>query len=240
MSWANARIWAIGAVALIMLGSIVVLLSERNDDAATSRREAKPKQATVEPTDDRPHRLIEQAPAVDPQPTAAKKDRAARDAMHQKIRTSLSARESDPAGGSSARRDDSVERDPANDELPGLDREYIRERIREDLMPAAIECYGAALQDNPKLGGKLVMSFAILGEADVGGVVEDAQILDEESTLADPFVRECMRESLMAITFDPPADGGRLEVTYPFYFEPGEDEDAGEDQQLPPEPKLEQ
>jgi hypothetical protein len=103
--------------------------------------------------------------------------------------------------------------------LPDLDPVYIREAIREQLVPVAVDCYNSALQDDPKLGGTLIMNFTIVGAEDVGGVVEDASI-DDESTLDSPFVSECLRESLIAVDFEPPPNGGRVEVSYPLTFEP--------------------
>jgi hypothetical protein len=104
-------------------------------------------------------------------------------------------------------------------QLPTLDPQYIKSAIAEQLIPVAIECYESALEDDPELVGTLFATFTIVGAQDIGGIVEDATI-GEESTLDSAFVRECMRESLMAVTFEPPADGGRVEVTYPFLFEP--------------------
>lgn len=100
---------------------------------------------------------------------------------------------------------------------PALDKEYIRERIREDLMPIAKECYESALEDQPELGGKLVMKFTIVGDAEVGGVVDESEVAPE-SDLQHAGLRECMRESMLSLTFPPPEDGGTVTVTYPFVF----------------------
>jgi hypothetical protein len=107
-----------------------------------------------------------------------------------------------------------------------MDAQYIKDRIQEDLVPVARECYESALEDDPELGGKLLMKFTIIGAEEVGGVVEDASIDELGSDLRNPFLEECMRESLMAVSFDEaPEDGGRVEVTYPFAF--ASDPDAG-------------
>ena len=107
--------------------------------------------------------------------------------------------------------------------LPSLDREYIKTAIREQLVPVARECYESALEDDPKLGGKIMLSFEIVGAEDVGGIVEEASVVDEESDLASPFVRECMRESLLGVEFPAPEHGGRVEVHYPFIFAADDD-----------------
>ena len=112
--------------------------------------------------------------------------------------------------------------DPAHPlalDLPPLDTQYIQDAIQEQLVPVAIECYESALEDQPELAGQLVVEFEIVGAEDIGGIVERATI-NADSTLDSAFVSECMRESVMAVTFEPPADGGRIAVTYPFNFEP--------------------
>jgi len=67
----------------------------------------------------------------------------------------------------------------------------------------------------------MVMSFDIVGEPDVGGIVDDV-VLDPTTEIEHADMIECMRESMMSMTFDPPQDGGTLRVTYPFVFEPSD------------------
>jgi hypothetical protein len=98
-----------------------------------------------------------------------------------------------------------------------LDAAYIQARIREDLVPIAQECYESALEDDPKLGGKLVMSFSIVGDPSVGGVVDEADA-DPSSEIKQPDLLECMKESMLSLSFPPPEDGGTVSVTCPFVF----------------------
>jgi hypothetical protein len=109
--------------------------------------------------------------------------------------------------------------DPTADEAPAgkLDAAYIQTRIREDLVPIAQECYESALEDDPKLGGKLVMNFSIVGDPSVGGVVDEADA-DPTSEIQQPDLLECMKESMLSLSFPPPEDGGTVSVTYPFVF----------------------
>jgi hypothetical protein len=100
-----------------------------------------------------------------------------------------------------------------------LDRVYIQKRIREDFVPLAKECYEAALERDGKLQGKLVFSFVIAGNDDVGGIVESAE-LDPSSTLVEKELVYCLRESLLSLSFEPPEQGGVVTVTYPFVFSP--------------------
>lgn len=100
-----------------------------------------------------------------------------------------------------------------------LDKDYIRERVR-DVLPLLTECYTLALEDAPELAGKLVTEFVISGEPEIGGLVEESTIADEGSTISHPGMRECIRETLYSIEFEPPPDGGKVLVRYPFEFRP--------------------
>jgi hypothetical protein len=119
-----------------------------------------------------------------------------------------------------------------------LPKEYLRRRVREDLIPLAQECYDSELEDDEALAGKLVFQFRIVGEPDVGGIVEDAQ-LAPESDIQHAELVECMSESLMSMSFDPPENGGVMEVTYPFEFSPGPPADAPAGPAAPAEPTKE-
>lgn len=107
--------------------------------------------------------------------------------------------------------------------LPELDPEYVRSAIREQLVPVAVDCYNSVLQDDIRAGGRLILEFTIVGAEDVGGVVERSEI-GEDSDFDSPFLRECLRESMMTVTFDPPPGDGAIEVSYPLNFEPPEDD----------------
>jgi hypothetical protein len=96
-----------------------------------------------------------------------------------------------------------------------LEPEYIKARIREDFVPLAKECYEAALERDPKLAGKMVFWFEIVGDEGVGGVVESADLV-EGSTLDEAELTTCMRESLLSISFEAPRGSGRVTVKYPF------------------------
>ena len=100
-----------------------------------------------------------------------------------------------------------------------LDKEYIQDRVRE-VVPLVKECYDLALHNNPQSGGKLVVRFVMGGEPEIGGVVEESEVVEMEGFAPDSRIRECVRETMYALDFDPPSDGGRVTVTYPFTFRP--------------------
>jgi hypothetical protein len=101
------------------------------------------------------------------------------------------------------------------------DKDYIQHRIREDYFPLAKDCYERGLKKDPKLGGKIVASFRIVGSKGTGGLIDWVE-LDEETTLADADVRECLKQSLYSVTFEPPPHDGVVTVTYPINFAPDE------------------
>ena len=101
-----------------------------------------------------------------------------------------------------------------------LDRDYIRARMME-IRPLLVECYETAMATHPELeqGGQLTVTFKMAGEPEVGGVVLDSEIVRDKSTLADSAdMADCVRESMYAMRFDPPAEGGEVTVNYPFIF----------------------
>jgi hypothetical protein len=110
---------------------------------------------------------------------------------------------------------------PLGRDAATISPEYIRERVREDFFPLARECYEAALEAQPKLAGKLVISFVIVGDDEIGGVVDSAE-LTEGNTIVDEELVTCMLESMLSMSFEAPSGGGSVTVTYPFLLSPGD------------------
>ena len=113
----------------------------------------------------------------------------------------------------------------ASDAEPGIEPEYVQRSVRDQFFPVAQKCYGDALVKSPNLQGEIDLWFVIVGDAKVGGIVESVDVLNK-STLRDPDVIECLRESFLGVTFPPPKGGGVVTVEYPISFSP-EDDDAG-------------
>lgn len=209
-------------VAAVVLVLLYLMRPESGTDAAvpSSASAAKPAAAPAAKSSDGGAPTPSAEPAVDPtsrtsaappqprQPaTPPSPARAQRDALREKISSAL-------GDGQPAR--------PAQEAAPEatgtLDRGYIRERIKEDLLPIAVECYDSALQDDDQVAGRLTMQFTIVGAEDVGGVVDEV-VLTEDTEITHAELVECMTESMMSVTFDPPEGGGTVTVTYPFIFE---------------------
>lgn len=71
-------------------------------------------------------------------------------------------------------------------------------------------CYDAALKENDKLEGKVVIWWTVAGD----GKVVDAKV--KESSLSTPAVESCMVEKIRAWVFPEPKGGGSVEINYPF------------------------
>ncbi len=141
----------------------------------------------------------------------------------------------------------------AEEPMGSLDEGYIRDVVREDLLPIVEECYENALEQQPDLAGTVTLHFSIAGDESVGGIVDDVSFgegtsfIDDGETpppvgtpretmssgakarpklpIADnPEFAECLSESTASLLFDPPQGGGRVEVSYPFIFT--QDDDA--------------
>jgi hypothetical protein len=125
-----------------------------------------------------------------------------------------------------------IERDPMTGfTLPGgstaqshnLSQDYILARLREDFYPLARACYASALTRLPGLHGTFVIDFMIVGDAKVGGIVDQAKT-DKSSDITDPEFSTCVRESMLSMVFEPPENDGWLIVRLPVRFEPSAQE----------------
>ncbi|MEM6993189.1 MAG: AgmX/PglI C-terminal domain-containing protein [Myxococcota bacterium] len=155
------------------------------------------------------------APAVAAPAEPGTPARARRDAALTKIRAALASRPATPSSGHGDEEEASLPKGT-------LTKDYIRERVREDLIPLARDCYNDVLADDPDFAGKLVLDFDVLGDETVGGIV-DGVVPGEGSNIEHPGFVECMSESMMSVVFEAPEGGGQVHISYPFTFEPAED-----------------
>ena len=110
-------------------------------------------------------------------------------------------------------------------ELDGgqIDLAYIRGVIHDDYFPLAQSCYLDLVNRAPDAGGRLSFDFTIVGNPQIGGIVERVDLADG-STIDDPAMVTCMRESMLSMTFAPPPNGGSVTVRYPIDFSPVDDD----------------
>ncbi len=82
-----------------------------------------------------------------------------------------------------------------------------------------------ALEENPGLSGKVTVKFSVIGDPELGGLIEDSSILEE--TVGSEILNECIRETMYAVKLDPPKEGGVLKISYPFRFHTSDDAQEG-------------
>lgn len=119
--------------------------------------------------------------------------------------------------------------EPAEDEVAPAgqvvdrsgNREYLVKVMNEELIPLADECYAMAREKNPELAGMMAVDVDLVGDEDVGGVVEDVKT-SQVNEIKDEGLLECVRESLMAVTLPPPTEGGRDGFMLSMRFAPEE------------------
>jgi hypothetical protein len=88
----------------------------------------------------------------------------------------------------------------------------------QEIVPLIKECYDVALEQEPTMGGKIVVEFVIIGEEEIGGLVESSQVVAEQSDVKSPPFLECVQETMYAIELDAPEGGGSTTIRYPFNF----------------------
>ncbi len=104
-----------------------------------------------------------------------------------------------------------------------IDREGIRGAVQESV-PEMRECYEAWLQQNPSIGGRVVVTFTIQAiEGEEKAKVVGAKLADQG--LGHVAMEGCIVNVFEGLRFERPADG-KIDVTYPLNFSNGE-KDAG-------------
>lgn len=205
----------VGAAAVVAIATVVYLPDSRaepSDDDATKVVETS---STPAPADD--HRTAHgSTPAPEVAQKVATKDKPPVDwkAAKARIERALEARKDAPAREPS---EQARHHDPRAAPMGSLSKEYIRDTVAEDVVPLVRECYDNLLEKDPEIAGRMVMQFAIMGDESVGGIVDEMEFA-EESEIQDEDFRECVSESMMSTVFEPPEEGGKVIVKYPFVF----------------------
>jgi outer membrane biosynthesis protein TonB len=88
----------------------------------------------------------------------------------------------------------------------------MRARIQE-----VKECYEGWLTEEPDLGGRLVVSFAIEASGDGSARIREARI--QGLGLGHRALESCVLVMVESLQFEAPPKG-RVEVSYPFFFAP--------------------
>lgn len=113
-----------------------------------------------------------------------------------------------PAMATAAPAEGVLPAEPPEAPLGTLDREVIRDTVRE-AMPFLRFCFEWQLEQHPELAGHVSMAWRIAED----GTVEEPSVL--EDALHDDTVLRCFRGVIGRLTFPAP-EGGPVVVHYPF------------------------
>ena len=73
------------------------------------------------------------------------------------------------------------------------------------------QCYDLGRAEDANLTGTVKLRFTLVGEPDVGGLLERVEIVDTETTITQQTIRDCLTQQLYALELDPPPDGVTVE-----------------------------
>tara|TARA_R110002073_G_scaffold336372_1_gene532585 strand:- start:3478 stop:3945 length:468 start_codon:yes stop_codon:yes gene_type:complete len=126
-------------------------------------------------------------------------------------RADLLARLEDAARGRETAKPEVQAHQPPNTAIPLNDKtgdtSEWQARQTEVLGELIGECYDLAKVESPELQGNLGVSFQLLGEPEIGGLVDSVAFSEEYSTIEDANLLECVEQSLYALELDPPPSG---------------------------------
>jgi len=73
------------------------------------------------------------------------------------------------------------------------------------------QCYDLGRAEDANLAGTLTVRLTLVGEPDLGGLLERVEILDGDTTITQQTIRDCVTQQLYALELDPPPDGVSVE-----------------------------
>jgi len=73
------------------------------------------------------------------------------------------------------------------------------------------QCFDLGRAEDPTLAGTVTIRFSLVGEPDVGGLLERVEIVDADTTIAQQTTLDCLTQQLYALELDPPTEGVRVE-----------------------------
>jgi hypothetical protein len=111
------------------------------------------------------------------------------------------------------------DRDPADPApLPGtLSADQVAQAVM-DVHTLLLECWTTAVDDLPIKDGKVTVALKLVGEPEVGTLIESSELTGDAHMLAHAELATCIRETTMAIELPPLAEGSALEFTVPMWF----------------------
>ena len=93
----------------------------------------------------------------------------------------------------------------------------IRTTMR-DAIPLLADCYQQAMPQLPEDETKVAAKITLISDPDVGTIVDAHQISDEQGRPLLASFDDCLRNTMQQLALPPIANGGTIDVTYPFTF----------------------
>lgn len=214
---------AILVVTMLVLGFAIIGVLVREDRKAR----AAAHDASLNPVVETSTGVMPPGPLTKPILDASSPltDRQKRDELRRKILEAWAKGEKGPEVAAEAKQG-RFEEHP-NADGSGIEPKYIQAAVREQMIPMARACYDDLLSRQPDAGGRLMLRFKIVGDEKLGGVVEEDEEYDAgmvSDWSGDAKMETCIRESMMTVTFPPPAKGGVVTVGYPIEFSANDDD----------------
>lgn len=73
------------------------------------------------------------------------------------------------------------------------------------------QCYDLGRAEDANLEGTVTVRFTLVGEPNVGGLLERVEIVDAGTTITQQTIRDCLTQQLYALELDPPPEGVTVE-----------------------------
>ena len=84
-------------------------------------------------------------------------------------------------------------------------------RARGTLNRLLGQCYDLGRAEDANLAGTVTVRFTLVGEPNVGGLLERVEIIDANTTITQQTIRDCFTQQLYALELDPPPEGVTVE-----------------------------
>ena len=79
--------------------------------------------------------------------------------------------------------------------------------VAPDELLAQMRLHKTGRAEDANLAGNVVIEFTLVGEPNVGGLLERVEIVDADTTISQQTIRDCFLQQLYALELDPPPDG---------------------------------
>ena len=99
---------------------------------------------------------------------------------------------------------------------PGASAKFLFRYAIQQIQPLLLECYTQAAPRLAQKTGTIEVRMHLIGEPDVGTLVDSVTLGGDAHLVGDAQLAECMRETLMTVELQPMAAAETWDVIYPF------------------------